>query len=286
MSIPLKHKNRMERFSRLLIAFFLIGGTVCFFKYLRVEPTEYVPCSESTLECFDPSFHQKPVVDTASIVRAVSERKREELKDEFFSKMTGKRLWGIDISKYQKNINWPLLIRKNKPDFVFVKATEGTTIVDRMYRSHKRNLEKHNILHGAYHFMSFSSSGRSQALKFIRYAKLKKGNMVPVLDVEYTKRRMPGKWKVRREVKAFCKTIEQHYGVKPIIYTHPHLYAKYLRGHFNQYPLWLCDYRNRPRYNWAIWQHTSKARLYGYRGRLDKNVMKSDRKTLSKLVML
>ncbi|MBT8326069.1 MAG: hypothetical protein KJP21_00010 [Bacteroidia bacterium] len=276
----------MKKVSKLIILFVFIAALITFFESMKIEPEDYTSCEVSTIECADPSFHEKTHVDTASIVQEAVDRKRKELEDEFLSEMTGRRLWGIDISKYQKNINWSLMVRKNKPDFVFVKVTEGTTIVDKMYRSHKRNLEKHDVLHGAYHFMSFSSSGRNQALKFIRHAKLKKGNMVPVLDVEYTKRRMPSKRKVIREIRSFCRTIEQHYGVKPIIYTHPHLYAKYLKNNFRDYPLWLCDYRNSPRYKWAIWQHTSKARLYGYKGRLDKNVMKSDKKTLKKLVML
>ena len=276
----------VKKVSRVIVLLVFVSTVIVFFESMKVEPEAYTSCKESTLECVDPSFHLPSSVDTAAIVQAAVERKRKDLEEEFLAQMTGRRLWGIDISKYQKNINWPLMVRKNKPDFVFVKVTEGTTIVDKMYRSHKRNLEKHDVLHGAYHFMSFSSSGRNQALKFIRHAKLKKGNMVPVLDVEYTNRRMPSKRKVIREIRSFCKTIEQHYGVKPIIYTHPHLYAKYLRGNFRDYPLWLCDYRNSPRYDWAIWQHTSKARLYGYHGRLDKNVMKSDKKTLKTLVML
>ena len=255
------------------------------FTFFKVKPGETSIRNSPTLECIsDDELRSK--VDTTVILKQALANAREVQKNKFLSTLTGRRLWGIDISKYQTNINWNLMVRKNKPDFVFVKVTEGTTIVDRMYRSHKRNLEKHNILHGAYHFMSFSSSGRRQAYKFIRQAGLKRGNMVPVLDVEYTKSRMPNRAKVIREIRNFCKVIERHYGVKPIIYTHSHLYTTYLRGNFNDNPLWICDYGKYPRYKWSIWQHTGKGRIYGLSGRVDKNVMKSDKKTLKTLLML
>jgi lysozyme len=259
---------------------------IVFFESFKIEPEVQAVCHTEGLQCVSPILDSSvSKVDTNAILLLAAEKKQEEIKDAFFQSLAGKKLWGIDISKYQRNINWSLMVKRNKPDFVFVKVSEGTTILDPLYNTHKRNLEKHNILHGGYHFMSFTSSGRSQALRFIKHAGLKKGNMVPVLDVEYTKRRLPNKRKVISEIRNFCKVIEQYYGVKPIIYTHPHLYSSYLKGNFDNYPLWLCDYKNTPRHRWDIWQHTASARLYGYHGRVDKNVMKSDKNTLSKLVM-
>ena len=276
----------MKKVKNIAVIIALAAGLPLFFQSMRVEPDDNLHCQSSDLACIEDEYIEKQAIDTAKIVQGAVEEAKERFKQEFLTELSGKRLWGIDISKYQQNVNWHVMVRRNKPDFVFVKATEGTTIVDKMYRTHKSNLEKHDVLHGAYHFMSFTSSGRQQALSFIKHARLEKGNMVPVLDVEYTRRRMPSKKKVIREIAAFCRTIENHYGVKPIIYTHPHLYTNYLKGNFDEYPLWICDYGNRPRVDWAIWQHTSKARLHGVQGRVDKNVMKSDIRTLETLVML
>lgn len=276
----------MKRVKNIAIVIALVAGLPLFFQSMRVEPDDVLHCQSPELVCIEDEYIEKQVIDTARIVQGAVEEAKERFKQEFLTELSGKRLWGIDISKYQQNVNWHVMVKRNKPDFVFVKATEGTTIVDKMYQTHKSNLEKHDVLHGAYHFMSFTSSGKQQALTFIKHAKLGKGNMVPVLDVEYTSRRMPNKKKVIREIAAFCYEIESHYGVKPIIYTHPHLYTNYLKGYFDKYPLWICDYRNQPRVDWAIWQHTSKARLHGVQGRVDKNVMKSDIRTLETLVML
>ncbi len=288
--LALKQISTLKILGKILVSAILVALVFAFFQLMKTEPAEHTVCNAPGIECqtayYTDDAPEKPVVDTAAIVQIALDKIQKEVTDDYLSSLAGRKLWGIDISKYQTNINWKLMVKKNKPDFVFVKVTEGTTIVDRMYRSHKRNLEEHDILHGAYHFMSFRSSGKQQAQKFIRHAGLKKGNMVPVLDVEYTRSRMPSKRKVLREIRNYCSVIEKHYGVKPIIYTHPHLYSKYLKGSFDNYPLWICDYRPNPRHDWAIWQHTDKARLWGYSGRLDKNVMKSDKRTLKTLLLL
>ena len=288
--LALKQISILKFLGKISVSLIMVAVLFAFFQLLKIEPEEHTSRDAPGIECqaayYTEGEPEKPIVDTAAIVQIALDKIQKDVTDEYLSSLAGRKLWGIDISKYQTNINWKLMVKKNKPDFVFVKVTEGTTIVDKMYRSHKRNLEKHDILHGAYHFMSFRSSGRRQAQKFIRHAGLKKGNMVPVLDVEYTRSRMPNKRKVLREIRNYCNVIEKHYGVKPIIYTHPHLYSKYLKGSFEDYPLWICDYRNNPIHDWAIWQHTAKGRLWGYNGRLDKNVMKSDKKTLKTLLLL
>ena len=39
-------------------------------------------------------------------------------------------LWGVDVSKHQKRVDWEVVAEENRPDFVFLKATEGTLITD------------------------------------------------------------------------------------------------------------------------------------------------------------
>jgi len=42
---------------------------------------------------------------------------------------------------------------------------------------------------GAYHFFSYETPGKKQAENFIKHANLKKGDMIPVLDLEYVRRK-------------------------------------------------------------------------------------------------
>ena len=78
-------------------------------------------------------------------------------------------VWGIDISHHQKNVDWNEM-SKRKPDFIFLKATEGSTHVDTKYKSYKKSADKFDIPTGAYHFFSYQSDGESQANHFIKTA--------------------------------------------------------------------------------------------------------------------
>ncbi|MDC1431340.1 GH25 family lysozyme, partial [Bacteroidia bacterium] len=147
----------MKFLGKIFVSLLLIAGIAAFFHLMKIEPEEHTACNAPGMQCEASLLEEEPadpIVDTAAIIQGVLAKVQEEHKYDFLDDLAGRKLWGIDISKYQKNINWSLMVKRNKPDFVFVKVTEGTTIVDKMYRSHKRNLEKHDILHGAYHFMS------------------------------------------------------------------------------------------------------------------------------------
>lgn len=37
----------------------------------------------------------------------------------------GGHIWGIGISHHQKSIDWDMLVNQNRPDFIFMKFTEG-----------------------------------------------------------------------------------------------------------------------------------------------------------------
>ena len=93
-------------------------------------------------------------------------------------------VWGLDVSRHQQDINWEKVAETEKPYFVIIKATEGTLIVDPTYERHCKELEEIGVAWGAYHFFGHRTSGKEQARNFIKTAKLKKGNIIPVLDIE------------------------------------------------------------------------------------------------------
>ena len=96
-------------------------------------------------------------------------------------------VWGLDLSKHQRSVNWNTLIGNNRPDFVFLKATEGTLISDPTYSKRKQELNKREILCGAYHFFGHRTDGKEQAENFIKTANLKKGDLIlAVGDYETT----------------------------------------------------------------------------------------------------
>jgi lysozyme len=108
-----------------------------------------------------------------------------------------------------------------------------------------------------------------------------------VLDVEQTYG-VPTE-QLRKEVKAFLQVAEQHYGVKPIIYTNVDFYKQYLNGQFDDYPLWVAHYlrQDTPRIkrDWIFWQHSEAGRVNGVSYKVDFNVFNGDSAAFRNLLM-
>ena len=73
---------------------------------------------------------------------------------------------GIDVSAYQGEIDWQIL-SKNNIFFAYIKATEGSSFVDKNFAYNFSEAQKTDLHVGAYHFFSYDSSGEIQAQNFI-----------------------------------------------------------------------------------------------------------------------
>ena len=87
---------------------------------------------------------------------------------------------GIDLSNNNGNVN----PHTCAADFVFHKATEGTTFVDQDYALRGTAFLARGIPFGAYHYARVHEDPRAQAGFFLHVAKLHKGMLVPFVDVE------------------------------------------------------------------------------------------------------
>ena len=110
------------------------------------------------------SIGKKVVKSTKQALIKVRDEKHKEKYKSF--KPNESSVWGIDISHHQTGINWDEL-NKNKPYFVFLKSTEGTSHIDNKHRVYKNKLDELSIPSGSYHFFSYSTSGREQAKHFL-----------------------------------------------------------------------------------------------------------------------
>ncbi len=189
---------------------------------------------------------------------------------------------GIDVSKHQGYIYWPAVKSMNveniKIGFAFIKATEGLGNVDKQFRRNWVKAGQVKIPRGAYHFFIATKSGKAQAKNFISTVKLEPGDLPPVLDIENLYGAKPEK--MRKEIKDWLQMVEEHYGVKPVIYTYVNFYSRFLDGGFNDYPLWVAHYleKEKPRINrpWIMWQHNERGRVNGIKSRVDFNVFNGD----------
>ena len=77
----------------------------------------------------------------------------------------------------------------------------------------------------------------------------------------------------------WLKIVGEHYGRAPIVYSSEAYIRDILSDKIREtYHLWIARYRFFPpdREDWAIWQFTDKAVVYGIDGLVDLNVMKPD----------
>jgi lysozyme len=180
-------------------------------------------------------------------------------------------VWGIDLSHHQRTVDWDQ-IECDKPYFIFFKATEGVTHVDRMYHRYREEAAERGIKVGSYHFFSYTTSGRDQALHFLKTAHIHKGDLPPVLDVEYKSKMASAEW-IDRNVKEWIETIEDSIGVKPIVYCPCKMYNEHLEDILcDDYLLWIAAYRKTPPgCNWTFWQKSDRHQLEGIAGGVDYN---------------
>lgn len=196
----------------------------------------------------------------------------------------GYQVHGIDVSHYQGDINWKMLKQTHQGqfpiEFIFMKATEGGDYSDRRFVANFDSAKAHGFIRGAYHFYNPKTDANKQADFFINSVKLEPGDLPPVLDIEKKGRDVK---KLQDDLKIWLRKVENHYGVKPIIYASYKFKTRYLNDSvFNSYPYWIAHYYvDSVRYQgqWKFWQHTDVGTLPGIEEKVDLNVfngLKSD----------
>jgi len=181
---------------------------------------------------------------------------------------------GVDLSAYQGEIDWKTLAEQNI-DFAYIKATEGHDYVDSQFKTNWEASQDTDIKVGAYHFLNYDTTGKSQAENFIANVPVSKDHLPPVLDLklygQYEENALP-KEQVKVILDEYLKTIEDHYGVKPIIYTSQRVFNMYIGTDYKDYKVWIVDLDN----SWpeklpngtefTFWQYTQRGILDGYNG--------------------
>lgn len=169
-------------------------------------------------------------------------------------------------------------VRDIQLQFAFIKATEGIGNADPYFKRNWKKSKEAGMVRGAYHFFIATKDGKAQARNFIDHVNLKSGDLPPVLDVEQAYSAKPDQ--VRKEIKAWLDAVENYYSVKPVIYTYLDFYNNYLKGYFDNYPLWVAHYLqpHQPRIhrNWTFWQHNEGGRVDGIFSKVDFDVFNGD----------
>ena len=195
-------------------------------------------------------------------------------------------LFGVDVSSYQGEVDWAALAEQGV-DFAFLKATEGSLLQDRQFAANWAGAREAGVLAGAYHFLSYDSPGQTQADNFISAVPATDGALPPVVDIEFYGEYLedpPEKEQVRAVLDPLLERLEEHYGVKPILYVTYRSYYRYLAGDYGDYPIWCSSPTVFPLVpGWDFWQYSHTGELEGYHGSqryIDLNIFRGSREDL------
>lgn len=184
---------------------------------------------------------------------------------------------GIDVSHHQGIIDWQRVAKDSCVKFVYIKATEGSTIVDSNYLRNAKGAKKAGIPFGSYHYMTSQSSVTDQFRNYYGVVNRKHQDIVPMIDIEEEGVKRWSKQEIQDSLAHMIRLIEQYYHCSPIIYSHAKFYNENLSPRFNNYLLFLARYNvHEPVVNRAgrhnIWQHSDQGVVDGIETLVDLNV--------------
>ena len=178
---------------------------------------------------------------------------------------------GIDISAHNGDIDFAK-VKNDGVDFVFIKATEGATFKDRRFFDNYRLAREAGLKVGAYHFFRFDTPGYMQGLNFLNSVDRRKLDLPIAIDLEeWTNPANHSTALVISRLKEMIDHLENH-GYKVMIYTNKNGYNRFVKGHFDSYPLWICSLVDEPTdIPWTLWQSTHNGTVDGIAHPVDIN---------------
>ena len=188
---------------------------------------------------------------------------------------------GIDVSKYQGEIDWPAA-RDSGVTFAWIKATEGGDYKDAYFDHNWQAAKDAGIVRGAYHFAYWCRPAEEQVRWFEAQVPVDASALPPVLDAEWVPTSRTCPQKVSREkaiqmMRAMLIEMERYYHKRPVIYSTVDFYHDVLDGEaLSEYPIWVRSVKHYPsvKYGdrrWHFWQYTAQGKVPGIRGEVDRN---------------
>ena len=198
--------------------------------------------------------------------------------------------YGIDVSQWQNSIDWVQVHNDTLPHklkFFIIKATQGKSGVDPYFKYNWENAKTSSTMVGAYHFFIYKDDPKAQAENFIQNVHLEKGDILPIVDIELD---CSGciepevtKEELIRNLKIYIQIIEDHFNVKPIVYTYTYFFNEYLKGNFDDHLYWMAKFSTTPPEGIqihgtdqnnlkpiiGIWQFANNERINGIVGNVD-----------------
>ena len=203
-----------------------------------------------------------------------------------------RQYFGIDVSKYNGNVNWNA-VKNSGIDFVMIRVgyrgygQAGNFAVDTKFKQNIEGAQKAGLKVGIYFVTQAINDTEAieEANWVINQIKDYNIDMPVAIDVEYSgdekhNGRADNLDKLTRTIiiQCFCQRI-QNAGYIPIIYLNVDWAQNFVNmGLLTEYDTWIANYKKSfyllPSYNgnYTIWQYTSTGRVNGVEGDVDCNI--------------
>ncbi|MCM1045111.1 MAG: hypothetical protein NC417_06350 [Candidatus Gastranaerophilales bacterium] len=220
--------------------------------------------------------------EDTSVQEARSDADRTEIKG--LQSVTGKATLGIDVSKWNGDIDWDK-VKNAGVEFAIIRAgyrgsVTGSLVEDPYFLVNIRGAKNSGVAVGVYFFTQATNEVEaveeaSVVLALVREHEL---NYPIFIDTEGAggNGRADGLDPETRTLvcEAFCRTIENA-GYTAGIYASRNWYNNNLdMSRLDRYFIWLAEYRDVPLYQgyYRMWQYTSKGKINGISGNVDLNI--------------
>ena len=194
---------------------------------------------------------------------------------------------GIDVSKYQGNIDWAA-VKNSGIEFAMLRGGYGryATQKDGKFEQNYANAKSVGIPVGAYHYSYATSvsAAEQEADMCLSYLAGKSFEYPIIMDVEEKRQANLGKAALTQVVNAFCSKISAA-GYLVGIYASKSFFQSYLdMNTLGKYEVWVAQWANACTYpgEYGLWQYTSSGSVAGIAGRVDMNYAYKDYPTVVK----
>ena len=197
---------------------------------------------------------------------------------------------GIDVSAWQGQIDWKTVAAYGM-DFAILRITEVGNVTDKYFERNYAECQKYNIPTGVYKYsyaMTITEI-QSEARKVVSVLNGRKLQYPVWLDLEYNNQRSLGAENIHKMAEAFEKIITAA-GYKFGIYCNVDWYMNVICSHLKKYDFWIARYpanddgwlQERLRPDFGVgWQYSSKAKIPGINGTVDRSAFYKDYKEVS-----
>ena len=192
---------------------------------------------------------------------------------------------GIDVSAWQGKIDWKT-VADYSMGFAILRITEAGNVIDSYFEQNFSECRKYNIPVGAYKYSYAMTVAeiQSEARKVVEVLNGRKLQYPVWLDLEWNNQRSLGAEQIHKLAEAFEKIITAA-GYKFGIYCNVDWYLNVICSHLKKYDFWIARYpasdngtlQERLRPDFGVgWQYSSKAKIPGISGTVDRNVFYKD----------